>query len=227
MSSPLDAIRASASASQTATAERPSVDREAFLKLLVAQLSNQDPLKPMEGTEFVSQLSQFAMVEQAIAQSSHLNVLSRQVGGLANNEAVGLMGKTVTVRGSGIAFDGTLATSSSVNLAAPAARVTATLRDANGRVVRTMELGPRPAGALSVQWDGRDANGQAVPRGNYTLSVTGTTEDGRQVAVSQDVTGTVTRVSFDRGYAQLTLDTGVEAPISDLVSVGGTRPRTP
>jgi hypothetical protein len=47
------------------------------------------------------------------------------------------------------------------------------------------------------------------------------------VAVSQDVTGTVTRVSFDRGYAQLTLDTGVEAPISDLVSVGGTRPRTP
>ena len=66
MSSPLDAIRASATASQTATAERPSVDREAFLKLLVAQLSNQDPLKPMEGTEFVSQLSQFALVEQAL-----------------------------------------------------------------------------------------------------------------------------------------------------------------
>lgn len=227
MPSSLDAIRSSATAAQTTTAERPTVDREAFLKLLVAQLSHQDPLQPMEGTEFVSQLSQFALVEQAIAQSNHLNVLSTQVGGLANNEAIGLMGRTVTVRGSGIAFDGTTATSSSVNLAAPAARVTATLRDASGRVVRTMELGARPAGALAVQWDGRDANGQPVPRGSYTLSVSATTEDGRQVAVSQDVTGTVTRVSFERGYAQLTLDTGVEAPISDLVSVGATRPRTP
>lgn len=227
MPSPLNAITSGAGAAQTAGAERPTVDREAFLKLLVAQLSHQDPLQPMEGTEFVSQLSQFALVEQAIAQSSHLGVLSTQVGGLANNEAIGLMGRMVTVRGSGVAFDGATATSSSVNLAAPAARVTATLRDADGRVVRTMELGARPAGAVAVQWDGRRDDGQLAARGSYTLSVSATTEDGRAVAVSQDVTGTVTRVSFDRGYAQLTLDSGVEAPISDLVSVGDQRPRTP
>lgn len=230
MTNPLAALSSGANASSTreSSAERPSMDREAFLKLLVAQLSQQDPLKPMEGTEFVQQLSQFALVEQSIAQSSQLSVLSTQVRGLSNNEAAGLVGSTVTVRGHGVAFDGATATSSNVNLAASAARVTVTLRDANGRVVRTMELGARPAGTLAVPWDGRDDRGQTVARGNYSLTVTATTQDGREVGVTQDVTGVVTRVTYDRGYPELQLDTGASAPISDLVSVGGaSRPRTP
>jgi flagellar basal-body rod modification protein FlgD len=202
------------------------MDREAFLRLLVAQLSHQDPLQPMEGTEFVSQLSQFAMVEQAVAQSSRLEVLSTQLRGIANNEATGLVGSTVTVRGSSVAFDGVSATGASVSLGAPAARVTATLRDANGRVVRTLELGARPAGPLAITWDGRDENGQLAPRGSYTLSVNARTTDDRAVAVTQEVTDTVVRVSFDRGYPELTLASGVTAPISDLVSVGA-RPRGP
>jgi len=78
--------------------EKAAIDKEAFLKLLVAQLSNQDPLKPTEGTEFVAQLSQFAMVEQSIAQSSKLDLISNQMGGLASNEAAGLLGKSITAR---------------------------------------------------------------------------------------------------------------------------------
>src|SRR5262245_60849649 len=70
-----------------------AVDKEAFLKLLVAQLSHQDPLQPTEGTEFVAQLSQFAMVEQSIAQSSKLDGISAQMTGLSSNEAAGLVGK--------------------------------------------------------------------------------------------------------------------------------------
>ena len=227
MTNPLSALTSGASGTPETTPERPAVDREAFLKLLVAQLSQQDPLKPMEGTEFVSQLSQFALVEQAISQTSQLSLLSTQMRGLSNNEAAGLVGSTVTVRGRGVAFDGTNATSSNVTLAAPAARVTVTLRDADGRVVRTMELGARPAGALAVQWDGRDDRGQPVARGNYAVSVNATTADGRQVGVTQDVTGVVTRVTYDRGYPELQLDSGAAAPIADLVSVGASRPRTP
>lgn len=204
----------------------PSLDRDAFLKLLVAQLSHQDPLSPMEGTEFVNQLSQFASLEQAISQTSHLDVLSTQMRGLSNNEAVGLVGKAVTVRGHGIAYDGVSATASSVSVASAAAQVTATLRDADGRIVRTLDLGARPAGPLSIQWDGRDNDGQPAARGSYALTVAATTADGRSIDVTQDVTGTVTRVSFERGYPELILDTGAAAPISDLVSVAE-RPRTP
>ena len=200
-----------------------AIDKEAFLKLLVAQLSHQDPLQPTEGTEFVAQLSQFAMVEQSIAQSAKLDVISTQMTGLSSNEAAGLVGKRVTVRNqNGIAFDGASATGASVNLEAAAAKVTVRIQDASGKTVRTLELGNRAPGAVAIAWDGKDDAGGTVAKGSYTVKVEATTADGKPVAASQDVSGTVTKVSFEKGYPELLLDSGVMAPISELVSVGGT-----
>lgn len=228
MTSAISSLTSGASTTRTGSGSSSSVNRDDFLKLLVAQLSHQDPLQPTEGTEFVQQLSQFSLVEQSLNQSSQLNVISTQLSGLSSNEAVGLVGRAVTVRGHGIAFDGATATSASVNLAANAATVKATIRDSNGRVVRTLDLGPRQAGAVGVQWDGRDDRGNTMPRGTYSLTVEAKTAEGNSVNVTQDVTGRVTSVTFDRGYPELHLDTGVAAPISDLVSVdsGGTSSST-
>jgi flagellar basal-body rod modification protein FlgD len=211
----------SAASAPTTAKEKTALDKDAFLKLLVAQLSHQDPLKPVEGTEFVAQLSQFAMVEQAIAQSSKLEVLSTQVRGLSNNEATALVGKTVTVRGKGIAFDGALATGASASLAAPAAKVVVRIEDASGKTVRTLDLGPKNAGPMPITWDGKDDLGNVAPKGNYTIKVEATAQDGSTVATSQDVSGSVTKVTFEKGYPELLLDSGVTAPISDLVSVSG------
>jgi len=204
----------------TDSKEKSALDKDAFLKLLVAQLSHQDPLKPTEGTEFVTQLSQFAMVEQAIAQSSKLDILSTQMTGLASNEATALVGKDVTVRGSGIAFDGVNATGSSINLEGPAQKVTVRIQDASGKTVRTMEMGPRTPGAMPVKWDGKDDAGQPVAKGTYSIKVEAQTADGQPVSTSQDVSGKVVKVSFEKGYPELVLDSGVTAPISELVSVG-------
>jgi len=202
------------------------LDKEAFLKLLVAQISHQDPLKPMEGTEFVSQLSQFAMVEQAIAQSAHLDMVSAQLGGIANNDAVSLVGKQVTVRGKTMAFDGITATTSAVTLEGAATKVTAQIVDANGKVVRTIDLGARSAGALPVTWDGRDASGASAPKGSYTLRIEATDASGKAIKTTQDVTGSVTKITFDKGYPELTLDNGSTCPISDLVGVAAPTPST-
>ena len=202
--------------------QNSALDKDAFLKLLVAQLSHQDPLQPTEGTEFVAQLSQFAMVEQSIAQSAKLDVLSAQMTGIASNEAAGLVGKDVTVRGTGIAFAGGTATGASVNLDSPAQKVTVHIVDASGNTVRTLEMGPRGAGAMSITWDGKDDAGQPVPKGTYKISVDAQSADGKAVSTSQDVSGKVTKVSYEKGYPELTLESGVTAPISELVSVGGT-----
>jgi flagellar basal-body rod modification protein FlgD len=201
--------------------QKASLDKDAFLKLLVAQLSQQDPLKPTEGTEFMAQLSQFAMVEQSIAQSEKLDVLSMQMTGMASNEAAGLVGKNVTVRGNGVAFDGVSATSARINLGGPASKVTVRIQDASGKTVRTMEVGPRPAGAAPIVWDGKDETGQLSSKGNYTISVDARTAEGAAVGTSNDVTGRVMKVSFEKGYPELILDSGVAAPVSELVSVGG------
>lgn len=227
MPNPISALTTTPGSARTSETASPTMDRDGFLKLLVAQLSNQDPLQPAEGMEFVTQLSQFALVEQSLSQSNQLGVISTQMRGLSHNEAAGLVGQSVTVRGRSVAFDGAAATTSNVTLGAAAARVSVSFRDANGRVVRTMELGAHQAGPLAVRWDGRDDQGQSVARGSYSVAVTATTEDERAVTVTHDVSGTVTRVSYDQGYPQLTLDSGASAPISDLVSVGGSAPRTP
>ena len=195
------------------------LDKDSFLKLLVAQISNQDPLSPMEGTEFVTQLSQFAMVEQSIAQSTSLGTLSSQIGGIANNDATSLVGKTVTLRGRALEFDGTNAATTSVNLSGASATTKVDIVDANGNVVRTLDMGSKPAGQMSITWDGKTANGQKAPAGSYTVKVTATDAAGSPVTASQDVTGTVKSIGFDKGYPELVLDSGATGSVADLVSV--------
>ncbi len=101
------------------------------------------------------------------------------------------------------------------------------ITDANGNVVRTMELGDKPKGALSVSWDGKNDAGITQPAGQYNIKVTAKDADGKDVQTTQDVTGRVVQVTFDKGYPELVLDSGVRCPVSDLVSVAeGPTPTT-
>jgi len=226
MTSPIDSATSTGGTSTAASAVSgaansgsKALDKEAFLKLLVAQIANQDPLKPMEGTEFVTQLSQFAAVEQAIAQSTQLGNMSAQLGGIANNNATDLVGKEVTVRGKTMAFDGVTSSTSAVTIDAAATKMTAQIIDANGKTVRTLELGAHGAGAIPITWDGKDTSGAPAAKGTYTLRVSASAADGTAVASTQDVKGVVAKITFDKGYPELTLDNGATCPISDLVGV--------
>ena len=200
-------------------ATKTSLDKDAFLKLLMAQIKNQDPLKPMEGTEFVSQLATFSMVEQSVTQSGKLDTLSVQLKGIANNDAAGLVGKNISVRGRGFSFDGAMPATSSVTVERPATKVTATIKDAEGNVVRTMELGAKPAGACPLTWDGKDASGTTLAAGTYSVDVRAEDAAGNAVTTTQTVKGRVVSVSYEKGFPEMVLDSGVRAPVSDLVSI--------
>lgn len=212
----------------SASGPQSTLDKDAFLKLLVAQLQHQDPLKPMEGTEFVTQLAQFTAVEQGAAQTAKLDLISMQMSGLASNEAASLVGKQVTIRGQGgLSFDGVLAPQGSGSLTAAATDVKVDVIDASGNVVDTIDLGAKPAGALSFTWDGKNAQGNTLPAGQYTTKISAKDADGNDVAVSEEVTGTVVKVTYENGYPEVVLDNGVKAPVSDLVSVGLAPTATP
>jgi len=209
--------------STASAASSTAMDKNSFLKLLIAQMQHQDPLNPTEGTEYVTQLAQFSLVEQSQNQATQLTNISTQVGGLASNEATALVGKSVTVsNAAGIAWDGLTATGASVNLAASSAKTTVQIQDSTGKTIRTIDAGAHSAGPLPVAWDGKDSTGQTAAKGNYTLKVTATTVDGKSIDVKNTVSGIVTKVNFDKGYPELVLSSGATAPISDLVGVGGT-----
>jgi flagellar basal-body rod modification protein FlgD len=219
MATPISVTTPATTTDAREPAPNKALDRDAFLKILVAQVSHQDPLKPLEGTEFVAQLSQFAVVEQAISQSSKLDTLSSQIGGLANNEVVSLVGKVVELKGERVAFDGTQGVAVSRTLAAPAQQVTVRIQDSSGKTVRTIELGSRPAGALNVSWDGLDDAKLAVPAGQYSVQVEARDAGGEPVSAASASRGRVLRVTFDKGYPELHLDSGGSAPVSDLIEV--------
>jgi flagellar basal-body rod modification protein FlgD len=197
-----------------------AMGRDDFLKLLVAQLKNQDPLAPQDNTQFVAQLAQFSSLEQSMGINDRLDQLRTQTQGLANSGVVGLVGQQVTVKGSIITTDGS-GVGSPVNfsLSGKTDITTVTIRNQSGKAVRTFEVGAKNAGAVSVQWDGRDDAGNVQPSGAYAVAVEAKSASGDAVSVAQQSSSVVDSVSYDTGYPVLHLANGMAVPVSDLLGV--------
>jgi len=196
------------------------MDREAFLKLLVAQLQNQDPLEPQKNSDFVAQLATFSNLEQAIGMNDRLDALALQNQGIANTEVVNLAGKQVTVRGNIASIDGSgSAVPVRFSLDSNADSIEVRIQDQSGRVVRTLTVPPHSAGTVATNWDGKNDAGIQQPPGAYAISVKATQGEDIPVGVSLQSTGRVDAVSFDRGFPVLHLSTGLSVPVADLLRV--------
>jgi len=216
----------SSSAAATPTAS-PAMGKDQFLQLLVAQLSNQDPLNPMDDKEFVAQLAQFTGVEQQMDTNTALGNLQVSETALANAQITSLIGREVLVNGDGLQLsEGGEVPPVQLSLGGAAADVTVTIRDANGKVVRTIDEKNLGAGAQSLTWDGCGDDGQPLPAGSYTVSVTATDASGAAVSATTEMSGVVTGVSFSNGYAELLLGDQRVKP-SDVIQVIGTESSDP
>lgn len=156
--------------SSQATVSRLNQDFDQFLRLLTTQLQNQDPLNPMDSTEFTNQLVAFSQVEQQIKTNDQLeSLLAFQT---LNLTAVGLsfIGKNVEITDSN--FFKTADSSATMSYVMPegAAKGTVTITDADGRTVYKADA-DITSGTHKFTWDGKDTNGVAVPEGTYTLKV--------------------------------------------------------
>lgn len=194
--------------------------QETFLKLLVAQLQNQDPLNPQENYEFVAQLAQFSSLEQSIGINDRLDALAIQNQGMQNTQIVGLVGKEATVKGDIVTLNGQGSiVPISFTLDEAAQESTIVIRDAAGRTVRTIPVAAKAAGTVTVTWNGQNDAGNPQPAGPYKVTVTAKDADGSPVSLTQQSKGLVQSVSFDRGFPVIHLDSGVAAPVGDLLSV--------
>jgi flagellar basal-body rod modification protein FlgD len=197
-----------------------SLDKSAFLKLLIEQLKNQDPLKPQDDSAFVAQLAQFSGLEQQMQTNTGLSQIMTQLQGQSNAQVTSLVGTNATIQGRIATLSGNGgAVPITFMLNAASATTKATIQDSNGNDIRDIDLGAKNAGLVQFTWDGRNSAGNLQPAGNYLITISAQANNGAPVSVSQNITGTVSSVSFDQGYPVINLQNGVSAPVSELLRV--------
>mgnify|MGYP000896395721 CR=1 FL=1 len=178
-SSPAQAIYASLNGAQKTDSKEIS-PQDRFLKLLVTQLRNQDPLNPMDNAQMTSQMAQISTVDGIEKLNATLKMILEGSNENQAMQAAALVGHGVLVPGAGMALTGGMAIGG-IELDEPADRVTVTIKDANGLAVRTLELGGLEAGSRAFSWDGKTDSGAQAADGAYSISVNAL-RGGAQVA---------------------------------------------
>jgi len=178
------------------------LDQEDFLKLLFEQLKHQDPLNPMESTEFTAQLAQFSSLEQLFGMNENLTGIQKILSNQDKENLLELIGKTVKANDNTILIkDGGSASGS--YLLQDRANVTISIYDSNGFEIRTLNLGTQDAEEYDVEWDGRDESGDIVEDGIYTFEVIAKDDAGNYVTASTYTSGEVTGVTYQYGIPYL------------------------
>jgi flagellar basal-body rod modification protein FlgD len=183
------------------TGPRP-LGQDDFLKLLITQLKNQDPLKPTDNTEFVSQLAQFSQLEQSAKQAQLLQQsLDAQTASLQFT-LLPMIGRTVTI-GQPLVQLGDEPAAFGYTLDKNARKVLVSIQDHQGQVVRSLEYRDLLAGVHAAEWDGRDQDGIMMPKGLYQYLISALDADGKTMPVEGRASLTVSGVRMEEGRAKL------------------------
>ena len=133
-----------------------------FLELLVAQISNQNPLEPMDGTEYVSQLAEFANVESLQSINQNTSNSLDYMNSMMVLEATNMVGESVDVLANSVALENAGSVSGMINLSSPADSVTVQLYNSDGALVEEKNLPYTGAGSLRFEFDNQNAGDYAV-----------------------------------------------------------------
>jgi flagellar basal-body rod modification protein FlgD len=189
-----------------------------FLQLLTTQLQNQDPLSPMDSTQFTSQLVQFSQVEQSINTNSRLDQLVSLQSGSQAVSATNFIGKKIQAFGNQMSL-----TSGSAQyvyeLPQDAASATVTIKNANGDTIRTISNAPITSGNHELTWDGKDDQGNTMPDGTYSFAVKALDSDKANIDVTTGITGTVKGVTVANGTVVLDLGNNMLVKVTDIFTV--------
>lgn len=194
-----------------------------FLLLFTTQLQNQNPLDPMENEAFVAQLAQFSQLEATTSMSDNLSGLIESMKGERLLQGSSLIGKSVAVPdGPAILKDGA-AISGVIGVPDGANRVTMSVYNSSGALVRTLDYGRQAPGDVTVRWDGLDGNGQKAADGVYRIVATVNGVDGSVTKLPISTPDVVKSVTYSSEANDLLLETqsGASVYFSQVKQVNG------
>ena len=170
----------SSSAANTSTA---ADTQDRFLKLLVTQMKNQDPLNPMDNAQVTSQMAQLSTVTGIDKLNATLQALSDSMMGNQPLQAASMIGHGVLVPGNGVDLSNGNGYGG-IELAQSVDKVDIAIYDQAGSLVRNIHLGTQPVGLVNWQWDGRNDSGTSVADGSYTFTVNAAQAGAKAEAVA-------------------------------------------
>jgi flagellar basal-body rod modification protein FlgD len=206
----------STSVTTPSSAQSP-LGKEDFLQLLVAQLSAQDPLNPMDSREFSAQLAQFSALEQMTNVNSTLEELVAAQQAFGNSSLISLIGKLVDIPGNSFEYTQGEPTNLTYTLGSEASTTKVEIYNSTGALVKTLN-GPGAQGSNLTIWNGLDNQGNPVDSGFYTFKIQATDASGKLVGGETFSTGLVTDVLFENGKAFAVVN-GQKLPAEEITRV--------
>lgn len=218
----VDGVSSTSSSSSTTTTSNSALGKDDFLKLMIEQLKNQDPLNPLDGTEYASQLAQFSQLEQLtnlndyMKESINASLLLTQ--SVSNTMATNYIGKEVKLGGN----DLTLAGQESITLGYSLPSIPKTMKiniyDSDGSLVKTITDVPSTVGNHKLSWDLTDNSGNKLEDGEYTFEVEATTTSGEDMTVDVFKYGVIDGIRFTDSGTEFMID-GAGYSVSDVLEI--------
>jgi len=193
--------------------------KDDFLKLLITQLRNQDPLQPLNNEEFISQMAQFSSLEQLQGINDGINSSLMLNQSLNNALSTTLIGKEVLVQGNVISVSNGRVQDAGFYVNGQGT-ADVTIRNSDGKVVRKLTIDVSDSRYVKIEWDCKDNEGNDVDDGDYTFEVTFTDISGKETHVSPYVRGIISAVRFVNGNAYVEID-GKDYSLSQLIEIRG------
>ena len=209
---------AGATAQQQAAASTTgstTLGKDEFLKLLTAQLQQQDPTQPMDSTAFVAQLAQFSSLEQMNNVNDTLTKMLTSQGTALQTTAASMVGKTAVFNTDQVSLTEGKTATITANLSQAATNVNLVIQDEAGNNVRLVALGACPSGTNRFTWDGLDDSGKKLPTGSYTSQILATDINEKSVSLTQNGSARITGITFDNGTPKF-LAGGSTLQLSDI-----------
>lgn len=191
--------------------------KDDFLRLLVSQLENQDPLNPSDPTEFTAQLAQYSSLEQMTNINENIEDLGGAKDEIGRMSALSLIDRRVTAETDTLRFEGQ-PVEIGFKFDDPAESASVTIRDENGSVVDTQEINDPQDGNNFLQWDGTDSDGGRLPEGEYMIEAVGLDADGDEIQGTTMAETMVTGADFS-GSGNTVLTAGGPLELSEVVKV--------
>jgi flagellar basal-body rod modification protein FlgD len=217
---PVSATSAAATrnAQATNTSKNTTLTQQDFLQLFTKQLQYQDPLKPMDSTQMLTQMTQLNTISALDTMTKSIQNMEANQASASSLQAVGLIGKKVEAKGNSLSIDGQGKVSEGSYQLAKAGQVYIQIFDATGNVVGVIDKGVKDTSKQTFTWDGKNLQGAQLPAGEYTFNVSAVDENNQPIQVTTSRIATVTGISFENGVAYLNMGSG-RVTINDIIAI--------